>query len=418
MGRGRSGSLVNRLSVFEGGMPPRGRPESVQVTARIVRDPNQPYPRGPEPRGGQTDYPPLDLRQSQLTVDVQDHADSESPVCPASALSARELADQAKQTLLERRLSKQSREGDRDTPATETSDDSNARRRSSLSFVKEFIKDRTESIIGVKSPSMDNLGNPLSPAAAASQVSVASRSSFHAPSVQQSSSLSRRLSISSRRSSLDQNGSGLSASVTSAGAESEAETKSGSGMDEKKASSSSPGPTSPKGSRASRFMRRLSNTLTTGRKNGTPSISPTVTEENAAEVEAASKGGAATGAAAQPSIIAFMGDVNVQFPDNLLWKRRSLCLDSQGFLILSAGQGTAMMPPASGKDRHGAMVKRYHMSDFKPPFAPDVELQELPNSVVLDLVDGSGLQIACEDRAGQMNVLRILQEAHRNFANY
>jgi hypothetical protein len=102
-----------------------------------------------------------------------------------------------------------------------------------------------------------------------------------------------------------------------------------------------------------------------------------------------------------------MGDVNIQFPDNLLWKRRSICLDSQGFLILSAVQGSAMMPTAmAGKDRHGAMVKRYHMSDFKSPYAPDVELQELPNSVVLDLVDGSGLQIACEDRAGQMSILR------------
>ncbi|KAL2188508.1 hypothetical protein L209DRAFT_763219 [Thermothelomyces heterothallicus CBS 203.75] len=329
MGRGRSGSLVNRLSMFEGGMPPRGRPESVQVTARI-------------PRGSQADYPPLDLRQSQLTVDVQNCVNSQSPVRPASV-----------QTLLERRLSKQSREGDRDTTMTETSDGPRPRRRSSLSF----------SIIGVKSPSTDNLGNPLSPAATASQASAGPRPSSHAPSVQHS-----------RRSSLDQNGSGPSVS-------------SGSGMEEKNPN---------KASRASR-------------KNGAPSISPTVTEENAAEVEAASKGStAATGAAAQPSIIAFMGDVNVQFPDNLF----------QGFLILSAGQGTAMIPPVSGKDRHGAMVKRYHMSDFKPPFAPDVELQELPNSVVLDLVDGSGLQIACEDRAGQMNVLRILEEAHRNFANY
>ncbi|KAL2156315.1 hypothetical protein VTH82DRAFT_1060 [Thermothelomyces myriococcoides] len=414
MGRGRSGSVVNRLSMFEGGMPPRGRPESVQVTARIVRDPNQPYPRGPEPKGSQTDYPPLDLKQSQLTVDVQNNADSQSPVNPANVVAARELADQAKQTLLERRLSKQSREGDRDNTATETSDGPRPRRRSSLSFVKEFIKDRTESIIGVKSPSTDTLSNPLSPAAAVSQVSVSSRHSSHTPSAQQSASAGRRLSIGSRRSSLDQNGPG----VTS-GAESEAEAKSNSGMEEKKSPSNSSGPTSPnKTSRASRFMRRLSNTLGTGRKNGAPSISPTVTEENAAEVEAASKGSTATSAAAQPSIIAFMGDVNVQFPDNLLWKRRSLCLDSQGFLILSAGQGTAMMPPASGKDKYGAMVKRYHMSDFKPPFAPDVELQELPNSVVLDLVDGSGLQIACEDRAGQMNVLRILQEAHRNFANY
>jgi hypothetical protein len=78
------------------------------------------------------------------------------------------------------------------------------------------------------------------------------------------------------------------------------------------------------------------------------------------------------------------------------------------------------------------------MSDFKPPYAPDVELQELPNSVVLDIVNGSGLQIACEDRAGQMSILNseccpfvdhhekeqkltnhaVLEEAHRNHSNF
>jgi hypothetical protein len=198
---------------------------------------------------------------------------------------------------------------------------------------------------------------------------------------------------------MDQNATVLFPALTAeGGADADAETK----------SNSSSGPASPnqsKGSRATRFIRRLSNTLVTGRKNAAPSITPTVAEENAAEVEAASRGSVATSAAAQsqPTIVAFMGDVNVQFPDNLLWKRRSICLDSQGFLILSAVQGTAMMP--TSKDRLGAMVKRYHMSDFKAPYAPDVELQELPNSVVLDLVGGSGLQIACEDRAGQMSIL-------------
>jgi hypothetical protein len=78
-----------------------------------------------------------------------------------------------------------------------------------------------------------------------------------------------------------------------------------------------------------------------------------------------------------------MGDVNVQFPDNLLWKRRTICLDSQGFLILSAVQGATAVPLAvQGKDRH-------HQA-----------------GAILDFVDGSGLQIACEDRAGQNNVLQ------------
>ena len=411
MGRGRSGSLVNRLSMFEGGMPPRGRPESVQVRARIIRDPNQPFPRGPEPKGESGEYAPLDLKQSPLVVDVHNRVDSRSPARPPSVISVRtlerDIATQAKQSLLERRLSKRSQDGERDK--TDTSDDFRPRRRSSLSFVKDFIKDRTESIIGAKSPSMDNLGNQASPAISRPP----SRSSIH-----QSGSLARRLSISSRRSSIDQNSPAIPAVVLPAprsadgAVESELDARSINSALDKKSGSISSGPSSPnqtKGSRATRFMRRLSNSLGTSRKTAPPSISPTVTEENAAEVEAASRGSTATGSAShsQPSIVAFMGDVNVQFPDNLLWKRRSICLDSQGFLILSAVQGSAMMPPAApGKDRHGAMVKRYHMTDFKPPYAPDVELQELPNSVVLDLVDGSGLQIACEDRAGQMSILR------------
>ncbi|KAG7290754.1 hypothetical protein NEMBOFW57_000757 [Staphylotrichum longicolle] len=432
MGRGRSDSLVNRLSMFEGGMPPRGRPESVQVRARIIRDPNQPFPKAPESKGGSAEYSPLDLKQSPLVVDVQNRVDSRSPVRPSSVLSVRtlerDIATQAKQSLLERRLSKQSQDGERDVTKSEASDGLRPRRRSSLSFVKGFIKDRTESIIGTKSPSTDNLGNALSSAAASQASPAISRPPSRASSIHQAGSLARRLSISSRRSSIDQNSPALSSAVLPTprmadGADLGAEAKSSSSADEKKSGFGSSGPASPnqsKGSRASRFMRRLSNSLVTSRKNSAPSISPTVAEEDAADVEAASRASTAAGSAAQsqPSIVAFMGDVNVQFPDNLLWKRRSICLDNQGFLILSAVQGSAMMHPAPGKDRHGAMVKRYHMSDFKPPYAPDVELQELPNSVVLDLVDGSGLQIACEDRAGQMSILRILEEAHHNHTSF
>ncbi|KAH6849912.1 hypothetical protein B0I37DRAFT_100194 [Chaetomium sp. MPI-CAGE-AT-0009] len=420
MGRGRSDSLVNRLSMFEGGMPPRGRPESVQVTARIVRDPNQRLPKGPEPKGTSMDYGNLDLKQSPLLVDVQNRTDSRSPVRPPSVMSTRtlerEIADQAKQTLLERRLSKQSRDGERDAATTETTEGRRPRRRSSLSVVKDFIKDKTESIIGAKSPSTDN---PASPAPTGLASPSASRPSSRARSVHQSGSLARRLSVSSRHSSNEQNNPTLS--TTSLPPPRAADLSADSDAEAKVEKRSGSGAASPKSNRATRFMRRLSNTLVTGRKNTAPSISPTVAEENAAEVEAASRGSTAVGAAAQVplSIVAFMGDVNVQFPDNLLWKRRSICLDNHGFLILSAVQGTAMMPAAlSGKDRNGAMVKRYHMSDFKAPYAPDVELQELPNSIVLDLVDGSGLQIACVDRAGQMSILQILEEAHHTHSNF
>ncbi|KAK4230861.1 hypothetical protein QBC38DRAFT_507170 [Podospora fimiseda] len=398
--RDRSGSVVNRLSMFEGGMPPRGRPDSIQVTARIVRDPNQPYPHLPEPNADATEYGRLELKQSPLMVDLQNRV-SQSPARSASSLSHRGPHDQEglerRSSLLHRRVSSRGRRSESVERNAELAVEElkkvqeglRPRRRSSLTVVKDFIK-------GAKSPSTDNLAT--SPA----QAGVASPGSSRPPSAH-NNGLGRRTSVSSRRSSVDHN-------INTGDVLSPIRTDIGGGADSETESRGDRTPISPntKASRASRFIRRISNTLTpSSRKAGTPAISPTVAEENAAEVEAASK------AQASPSIIAFMGDVNVQFPDNLLWKRRSICLDSLGFLILSAVSGTAMMPSAA-KNKQAAMMKRYHITEFKAPYTPDVELQELPNSVVLDFVGGSGLQIACEDRAGQMNILHILLEAHQS----
>ncbi|KAK4650320.1 hypothetical protein QC762_706370 [Podospora pseudocomata] len=397
--RDRSGSVVNRLSMFEGGNPPRGKPESVQVTARIVRDPT----RLSEQKLDPAEYNTHDLQHSPLMVDLQKRVSLEVQSRPLSALSGRMSLDhgpqiERKQSLLQRRLSKgsQSAANDRESVADDRQGVPRAGRRSSLNVVKDFIK-------GAKSPSTDNLAP--SPGQA---MSPGSRSSSRPPSSHQntapSGGFARRLSIGSRRSSIDQNGVLSPVRTTEVSIDSDAESI-------KKSPAS---PNQGKSSRTSRFMRRLSNTLVpNSRKAGPPSISPTVTEENAAEVAAASRATTATPSAspAQPSIVAFMGDVNVQFPDNLLWKRRSICLDSQGFLILSAVSGTAMLPT---KNKAAGLLKRYHITDFKPPYTPDVELQELPNSVVLDFVEGSGLQVACEDRAGQMNILHILTEAYQS----
>jgi hypothetical protein len=104
-----------------------------------------------------------------------------------------------------------------------------------------------------------------------------------------------------------------------------------------------------------------------------------------------------------------VGDVNVQFPDTLLWKRRSMLLDSQGNLILSP----ALSNGNAKEKTTGGATRRFHLSEFRTPGVPDVEMQELPNSVVLDFIDGGGLQIACEDRAGQVRILngRLLSNA-------
>ncbi|KAK3375248.1 hypothetical protein B0H63DRAFT_273046 [Podospora didyma] len=470
--RDRSGSLVNRLSMFEGGKMPRGRPESVQVTARIVRDATQPFSKAPEPKADAADFGPLDLKQSPLVVDVK-KSPFPSLLSSSTPVPEQEPALEKKQSLLQRRFSKgrrsESRDRNKDIAKEEDKEVADtprlARRRSSLTVVKDFIKDRRDNLLGAKSPSTDNLSITLSSAtanlASPSGPTPTSRSPSRPPSVHQSLSFPRRLSISSRRSSLEQSspvlsGSGLPTGPLSPSRTTEASGESDGGVRDKRSGSSSSNPgsisTSPtpgngtgsnnnsssssnsssnSNSRTSRFMRRLSSSLGSSKKSVPPSISPTVAEEEDAEVVAASigvpqsRGNATTGAPSsaptQPSIVAFMGDVNVQFPDNLLWKRRTICLDSQGFLILSAVQGAAAMPTAvAGKDRHHPVgtIKRYHMSDFRLPYNPEMEVQELPNSVVLDFVDGSGLQIACEDRAGQMNVLHILQKAHQSHTSF
>ncbi|KAF1933157.1 uncharacterized protein M421DRAFT_415520 [Didymella exigua CBS 183.55] len=96
-----------------------------------------------------------------------------------------------------------------------------------------------------------------------------------------------------------------------------------------------------------------------------------------------------------------VGDLNVQFPDTLLWKRRFVEIDSTGNLVM----GPSISNPKG-------ITKRYHLTEFKAPFCPDQDLQELPNSVVMDFIDGRTLQCACETANSQAHVLQILREAH------
>ncbi|OLN82727.1 hypothetical protein CCHL11_08761 [Colletotrichum chlorophyti] len=374
--RGRSGSMANRLSMFEvsGSNPSSGRTESISVTARIVRDPSQ-VGKAPEPPKDPSDFGRLDLKQSPLVVD---HQRAELP--PANLATV----EPSKETIQERRLSREKRRSQTIDPK---GDDDEPPRRSSLSIVRDFIKDRRKS---VTSPSTEAMTAPL-------PMSPGSKSPARPPSTHQNSGFGRRLSISSRRSSISKENDASGAMSPSTFTEG-----SGSGDDSKSTTSDK------KKGRAGRFMRRLSSSLssTSRAKTMTPTaISPTVQEEDASEVARLQ----------QPVIEAYMGDVNVQFPDNLLWKRRSMCLDSQGFLILST---VAASVASKDKQPVGAGVKRYHLSDFRMPYIPDMEIQELPNSIVLDFVEGSGLQVACEDRAGQMSTLHILQDAHQSHSSF
>lgn len=339
--RDRSGSMANRLSMFEAptNNPPRGRPESVQVTARIIRDAPQGFPGQQESVGRDSSRGPTELKESPLQIDVQNAKPStsagivtESPASP--------VAHGTGEALQEKRLS-----GERFG-----SQDERKNRRSSVDLVRNFLNTKSsESMSGATSPS----------------------SSVVSPTV--GSFSGRDATLSPMRTN-----SGLSEG------------------DDLKGANDKKGP-----NRTSRFMRRLSNSLAHRNKGAATAASPSVPENTKTKGAAASE--------AQVGIAADMGEVNVQFPENLLWKRRSMCLDTQGYLVLSAEQASATN---SHKENAGPGVKRYHMSEFRRPYAPDVEVQELPNSVVLDLVEGSCLQVACEDRRAQTSVLQGTSATH------
>ncbi|CAK7273635.1 hypothetical protein SEPCBS57363_005750 [Sporothrix epigloea] len=390
--RDRLGPMASRLSVFENGNPPRGRPESVQVRARIIHDPMQPFFKMPDTHYDPSEPGQLHFKQSPLIIDH--HKASGAATSAHPTFSSSGAADTTTESALRRE--------------TDDSDSTQPRRRSSLTIMKDFIKERRGSVMTVRSPSTDNLGA----SSLASPVSMVfpSKSSSRPPSVHTTHGLARRLSISSRHSTNNDRDVTTSPHTMSLSSSFLTET-SGSGDEGRLPTSELGHKKTGSGSknRASRFMRRLSSSLSTGRKTATPAISPTVTEEEEAfNTMPPSRGGSA----AQRNTISYVGDVNVQFPDNLLWKRRTMCIDSQGFLVLSTSNGVSAA--TSSSDRPVGAIKRYHLSDFRSPYIPEMEVQELPNSVCLDFIDGSGLQVACEDRAGQLNVLRVLQEAYQN----
>jgi len=362
--RDRSGSVQSRREAFNSPLttqPVRSRPESISVTARIIRDPSQPFPLKPETGKDPLDFTPLDLQKSPLVIDHQ-----KAIFAPPSP---------RKETIRERRTSKEVKK----------------ERRSSISMVKDLINDRRSSFAERrKSISIDPPGP--SPARSSRPPSTHTNSPNNA----------RPRSVSSRRSSTSGN---LPSSISSLGVNS--------------VSPSAPDETSDKKSnRASRMLRLISSPFSASRKSLAHGISPTVREES--EPPATSS--------QFPQIHPIeVGDVNVQFPDNLLWKRRSMSIDSQGFLVLSQAQSN------KGTEKSMA-IKRYHLSDFRTPFAPEMEVQELPNSVVLDFIEGGGLQVAVEDRGGQMRLLdgiltipsitkctnsfSVLLEAHRSYGAY
>ncbi|KAI9051495.1 hypothetical protein LZ554_004541 [Drepanopeziza brunnea f. sp. 'monogermtubi'] len=361
------GRMDTFTSAVVSSTPPTGsQPESISVTARIVRDPSQPFPAMSEAGKDPSEYAPLDLKQSLLVIDHQ-----------------RAVAQPPRETHLEPRISEEERlSSSKLTIANE--------RRSSATIIKDLISE------GRRSLSERRRSTNIEHSVTIPSVRSSSRRSSisTSPTKQRPLSFNSRVSTSSRR----DHGKSLSPPPT-AGSSSSTGTASDEKFDKKS-------------NRASKMMRRMSSSLSASRKTLAHAISPTVREES----EPLSLGDDHTLAPSPMSSTGFdIGDVNVQFPDSLLWKRRSMLLDSQGFLIISP----ALSAHGNGRDKSNAgATRRFHLSEFRPPCIPDVEMQELPNSVVLDFIDGGGLQVACEDRYGQGRILETLEEAHRSWEAY
>ncbi|KAL3423217.1 hypothetical protein PVAG01_04964 [Phlyctema vagabunda] len=364
--RERSGSVQGRLDSFKGTAVPqiqqaRGRPESISVTARIIRDPNQPFPQKPELGKDISDYAPLNLKQSPLVIDHQ-RGNTLPPL------------ETSRKTIEERRSLSPSKT-DRRSSVTST-----------MSAVKDIINDKRNSF--AERRRSINL-EPLVP-------SSALKSPSRPPSAHTSPTRHRPMSIMSRSSISGP--STVSPPPTSHSSSSVNDDKS-----EKKSN------------RATRMLRRMSSSFSNNRKNNPTAISPTLREDPepvAQDIDARSIiSSYTTQASTAPPTVSNVGDVNVQFPDTLLWKRRSMGLDSQGFLVLAP----ALSAHKAGDKANIGATRRFHLNEFRRPYIPDMEMEELPNSVVLDFVEGGGLQVACEDRAGQGRILSVLQEAHRTW---
>lgn len=152
-----------------------------------------------------------------------------------------------------------------------------------------------------------------------------------------------------------------------------------------------------KGSRASRLMRRVSSITSNSRRSIIGALSPPVKEEDIDPITARESVISPSPSSHHLADPIDIGEVNVQFPDTLLWKRRFMRIDEHGYLVLA---------PATTDATARNMTKRYHLGEFRTPCLPDEDMQELPNSILLDFLDGSTLQCACESRQGQASALQ------------
>lgn len=258
---------------------PQPRPESISVTATIIRDPNNKSPEKPVDLG--TRMPPL--HQSPLLVEHQSMISSPPPLSPLQPPQPQYVRTNS------------SRSGD--------------------------------------------------------------------TSKQLSPKMSRRESFASWRSGSSRNGSDLDLPRSTSEKSFNSAIAMEGGREEKK------------DSRGKRFLKRMSN-ITTGSKRGYGSaLSPVRKEASIMEHQEPIESAL--------SSAVDLGDMNIQFPDTLLWKLRHMVIDGSGSLVLS---------PASTERNPKILTKRFPLAEFRAPYLPDQDRQELPHSEsILDNTDRRSL---------------------------
>ncbi|TQS35798.1 hypothetical protein Golomagni_03769 [Golovinomyces magnicellulatus] len=250
-------------------------------------------------------------------------------------------------------------------------------RRSSLTVLKDLLNESRRSM------TYENLGQSLTP-----------KSPYHPPPVHTSMGQNQNHPISNRRSSIG--------GVTGNSHSPSPSDNSITGFFEDKNEGNE--------SQTSQVLDKSSSSLSTDRKSISQAISFTDPETLELNVPLNSE----PKSSPLPENITIISDVNVQFPDSLLWKRKTMLLDSHGFLILAPV--TSEYPHEVSKDKQIiGVIRKFHMSELKKPYIPDLETEELPNSIMFDMNEGKILQIACQNRPAQGKILKILQDNYSNF---
>lgn len=191
-----------------------------------------------------------------------------------------------------------------------------------------------------------------------------------------------------------------------------------------------------KESRKSRLFKRMSNISAASRRSIASALSPVrkdIKEEPIVEHHEPSR------ETIRPLAVE-IGDVNIQFPDTLLWKRRHMKIDEQGLLVLSASKvdnvgiqyPLCLIALTSHHSTPKSSLSVIHSQSFIHPTCPAKISKSYPTvstpcnafggaspnvslGVILDFRDGSTLQCACENTYAQIEILRTLKQAHQDY---